>query len=64
MTALRSIEVAQSVKPPTLGFSSSHDLTSCEMEPHWSPHSAENVLEVSPFAPPHHLCTCAHLPSK
>ena len=26
--------VAQSVKRPTLGFSSGHDLTVCEFEPH------------------------------
>ena len=33
-SVLRGAWVAQSVKQPTLGFGSDHDLTVCELEPH------------------------------
>ena len=54
---LRGTWVAQSVKRPTIGFSSGHDLTFLEFEPHIGLHadsaeSAWDSLSVSLSAPP------------
>ena len=56
--------MAQSVKRPTLGFSSGHDLTVCEFEPliGLCANSAEpawDPLSPSLFSPP--PLTCSHL---
>ena len=54
---MRGAGVPQLVKRPTLGFSSGHDLTACEFEPHIglctdSTEPASSSLSPSLSAPP------------